>query len=111
MSNIPTKRRNPFARTINNETPTIETEPKIEVEKEETPILEQEDEEIEVKKVPQKTKKIVVQEDDENREKYTATMETALRRKIKIFCATNGIMFSEFIEIACKEKLRREGIK
>ena len=45
------------------------------------------------------------------KEKYTATMDVSLRRKIKIYCATNGRMFSEFIEEACREKLLREGIK
>ena len=52
---------------------------------------------------------VVAQVND--RVKYTATMEVSLRRKIKIYCATNGKMFSEFIEDACREKLLREGIK
>lgn len=45
------------------------------------------------------------------KDKYTATMDVVLRRKIKIYCATNGKMFSEFIEEACREKLNREGVK
>lgn len=48
---------------------------------------------------------------DGPKEKYTATMDVSLRRSIKIFCATNGKMFSEFIEEACREKLSREGGK
>lgn len=48
---------------------------------------------------------------DAPKEKYTATMDVTLRRSIKIFCATNGKMFSEFIEDACREKLSREGGK
>lgn len=55
-----------------------------------------------------KKKKVVEPENDE-RIKYTSTMDKALRRKIKIVCATQGIMFSEFIENACREKLKREG--
>ena len=59
------------------------------------------------KQVVQKQK--VVVSDDNNREKYTATMDVSLRRSIKVFCAENGKMFSEFVEDACKEKLSREG--
>ena len=33
-----------------------------------------------------------------------------LRRQIKIACVNRGIMFSEFIEEACREKLQREGM-
>lgn len=56
----------------------------------------------------EKKKKVVEVENDE-RIKYTSTMDKTLRRKIKIVCATQGIMFSEFIEKACREKLKREG--
>lgn len=45
------------------------------------------------------------------RDKYTATMDPTLRKRIKIACAMSGMMFSEFIEEACKEKLSREGVK
>lgn len=48
---------------------------------------------------------------DMPKDKYTATMDVDLRRKIKIYCATNGKMFSEFVEEACREKLLREGVK
>lgn len=44
------------------------------------------------------------------REKYTSTMDRNLRRQIKIACVNRGIMFSEFIEEACREKLQREGM-
>gem|GEM_PF-784105 len=53
----------------------------------------------------------VVEQDSVEREKYTATMDTNLRRRIKIACATRGMMFSQFIEEACAEKLAREGVK
>lgn len=48
---------------------------------------------------------------DNNKVKYTATMDQALRTEIKIACATKGIMFSQFIEDACREKLLREGAR
>ena len=41
--------------------------------------------------------------------KYTATMSKELRRRIKVVCAQRDIMFSQFIEQACIEKLNREG--
>jgi hypothetical protein len=53
----------------------------------------------------------VVQQETVEREKYTATMDPTLRKRIKIACAMNGMMFSQFIEEACKEKLAREGVK
>ena len=52
-------------------------------------------------------KKTVVE--DANREKYTATMEKTLRRRVKVACAQEGLLFSAFIEQACLEKLEREG--
>ena len=113
------KRKNPF----DVKKPMIEEEEPIidEVEDE----YEEEYEEEPVKQVPQrpvynerptqksprtqKTSKYVEPE-EVVREKYTSTMEVELRRKIKILCATRGIMFSQFIEDACKEKLKREGV-
>ena len=63
-------------------------------------------------RTPRKTSKPqYIQPVEVPKEKYTATMDVSLRRKIKIYCATNGRMFSEFIEEACREKLLREGIK
>jgi hypothetical protein len=50
-----------------------------------------------------------IQDEDLGRQKYTATMDENLRRRIKITCARRGIMFSQFVEDACKEKLNREG--
>jgi|GEM_PF-1508503 hypothetical protein len=43
------------------------------------------------------------------REKYTATMDKALRKKIKIAAIEKGIDFSQYIEEAALEKLEREG--
>ena len=87
------KRNNPFSTggtSIFDETP----EPATKVE--EKP-----------KQVVQKQK--VVVSDDNNREKYTATMEKSLRKRVKIASAMAGIQVSTFIEEACKEKLEREG--
>ena len=87
------KRNNPFSTggtSIFDETP--ETTPKVE----EKP-----------KPVVQKTK--VVVSDESNRQKYTATMEKSLRKRVKVASAMAGIQVSTFIEEACKEKLEREG--
>ena len=35
-------------------------------------------------------------------------MDKDLRREIKFACVTKGIMFAQFVEEACQEKLRRE---
>ena len=43
------------------------------------------------------------------KEKFTSVMDPEIRRKIKIACATRGILFAQYIEDACREKLRREG--
>ena len=132
MNNFPKKRTNPFEKPIaaakeeKNET-VVKVEPEIEEEVEE---IEQQDEEIEeyvepvvvvkkpapkqpVKQAPKQPKSgsrnsnVYVESD--NRLKYTATMDRELRRRIKIVCATREIMFSQFIEQACIEKLNREG--
>ncbi len=52
-----------------------------------------------------------IQPVETQKDKYTATMDVSLRRKIKVYCAQNGRMFSEFVEEACREKLSREGVK
>jgi hypothetical protein len=44
-----------------------------------------------------------------SREKYTATMEKSLRKKVKLAAVEKGIMFSQYIEDAVIEKLEREG--
>ena len=46
---------------------------------------------------------------DNNREKYTATMERDLRIRVKIAATRKGMQFSQFIEEAVLEKLGREG--
>ena len=45
------------------------------------------------------------------RDKFTSTMERSLRRSIKVVCAQRGIMFAQFVEEACRDKLEREGFK
>ena len=63
------------------------------------------------KPVRQSQKQQYYVQEDVNREKYTSTMDIALRRQIKIACATRGIMFAKFVEDACREKLAREGVR
>lgn len=43
------------------------------------------------------------------RDKYTATMDKNLRKKVKIAAVEKGIDFSQYIEEALTEKLEREG--
>ena len=119
--NQPVKRRNPFESAIKpqeevevkNEENVVEEPTIIEEKQPEVVVEEQEIYEEPVKQIVKTVKPTVktkpIQPEEEVREKYTSTMEVTLRRRIKIVCATRGIMFSEFIEEACKEKLRREG--
>jgi len=44
------------------------------------------------------------------REKYTATMDKDLRKRIKIASAMKEVQVSTFIEDACREKLEREDL-
>ena len=59
----------------------------------------------EERKPEPKPKKVVT---EAAREKYTATMEKSLRKRVKVAAAMAGIQVSTFIEEACKEKLERE---
>lgn len=43
------------------------------------------------------------------RDKYTATMDRNLRKRVKIASVEKGIVFSQYIEEAVLEKLEREG--
>ena len=43
------------------------------------------------------------------KEKFTSVMDPEIRRSIKIACAKRGILFAQYLEDACREKLRREG--
>ncbi len=127
MNDQPKKRSNPFDKIIYTE-PVEEKEDVVVETKPQQPIVEQIPQtqynnyvpeynyntqyQQPVQKTPKKTQKPqYIQPMDAPKEKYTATMDVSLRRKIKIYCATNGKMFSEFIEDACREKLAREGIK
>lgn len=128
MNGQPIKRRDPFARPLKQEAPVKEEKNNQQEEFIEEEVVEEE-EIVEVpvqqpvvrpvvqKQAPKQSPKTsrqggrvsYIQETEVNRQKYTATMDVQLRRKIKIVCATRGIMFSEFIEMACLEKLNREG--
>lgn len=102
------KRRDPFAQPIKQK----EEKPIEEVVQEEE-IEDFEQEEVVVRPVaPTKKVKKVVEEpvESEDRVKYTSTMDRKLRRSIKIICAERGLMFASFVEEACREKLRREGV-
>ena len=45
----------------------------------------------------------------QKRDKYTATMDRDLRKRLKLASVEKGIVVSEFIEQSVKEKLEREG--
>ena len=61
--------------------------------------------------VSRETKTYYANQQLETREKFTSTMEQSLRRSIKIVCAQRGIMFAQFVEEACREKLKKEGFR
>lgn len=42
------------------------------------------------------------------RDKYTATMDREIRKRVKVASAMKGVQFSQFVEEACLEKLERE---
>lgn len=42
------------------------------------------------------------------RDKYTATMDREVRKRVKVASAMKGVQFSQFVEEACLEKLERE---
>lgn len=58
-------------------------------------------------KVTETKPKVVVKTNQ--REKYTATMDTQLRMRIKIAAVKSGKQLSEYIEEAVLQKLEREG--
>jgi len=99
------KRNNPFEKKINKE---IEEE-----------VNTVENEYIQPKFVQQPVQKqqyqqpiqkniYIQQQVEPARDKFTSTMERELRRAIKIVCAQRGIMFAQFVEDACREKLAKE---
>ena len=107
MNNTPFKKRSdPFA------TPTPKVENVVEEVRKEIPVVQTTQQVAPEPKIVEKntTTRVVVKEVvDANREKYTATMEKSLRRRIKVASAMTGIQVSTFIEQACLEKLEREG--
>ena len=58
--------------------------------------------------VNRQTKNYYEEQEAVIRDKFTSTMEQNLRRAIKVVCAQRGIMFAQFVEDACREKLNRE---
>ena len=117
------KRSNPFDRPLSVEQEPVieevETSTRVEPQIQQQPVYEapqntyyqpQQTQQT-VRQQKRQQKQQYIQQIDGPKEKYTATMDVSLRRSIKIFCATNGKMFSEFIEEACREKLNREGAR
>ena len=132
MNNFPKKRTNPFEKPIaapNEEkiAPAVEIKeeigaPEVEIEQQEeeieeyvepTPVIKRPAPKQAPKPAPKQSRSsgrsTVVYVESEERLKYTATMDRELRRSIKVLCAQRDIMFSQFIEQACIEKLNREG--
>lgn len=117
--NQPTKRRNPFdipKKTATVEELTLDTETTV-VEAHQTPYYEEPVQQYRRETQPtsqrvgrSQSKQHYIPVEEVRREKYTSTMDVDLRRKIKIVCATRGIMFAQFVEDACKEKLKKEGM-
>ena len=98
------KRTNPFATkvTTNQQQNVVEETVEEVVEEDYEPIVQ-----VQTRKP---AKKVVVEAPiDNNRDKYTSTMDRQVRRAIKILCAQRGILFANFVEDACREKLRKEG--
>lgn len=52
----------------------------------------------------------VVAQEENNRLKYTATMDKDLHIRLKVAAAMSGIQISSFIEEAILEKLEKEGL-
>ena len=113
------KRKNPFdvkKPTVIEQEPVIEEEEnKYEDNYNEEPVKQPVQRPVYTERAPQRNQKVqkttkYVEPEEVAREKYTSTMEIELRRTIKILCATRGIMFAQFIEDACREKLKREGV-
>ncbi|MBQ8292623.1 MAG: hypothetical protein IJX78_02300 [Bacilli bacterium] len=102
------KRVNPFATPIvKNEEPKEEkvvTKPVYEEpEYVEEPVYVAPKQERVVRRQPQSQPKKI------EKVKFTSVMDPDIRRKVKIACATRGILFAQYLEDACREKLRREG--
>ena len=102
------KRVNPFA------TPIVRNEEQKEEKVVQKPVYREpvyEEEEIYVAPKQERVvkKQTYAQTKKVEKEKFTSVMDPDIRRKIKIACATRGILFAQYIEDACREKLRREG--
>lgn len=94
-SPLPSRRVNPLAQASPIE------------EEEEREIIERRP--VKTRQEPSKPKAQKVEEVKVVRDKYTATMDRQLRRRVKISAINKGIDFSKYVEIAVKEKMEREG--
>ena len=99
------KRNNPFSSTVSSKPAKLEPYIEENDDFEDEPVVE-------IKKQSTKpAKKVIIEQDlEKDRVKYTSTMDRKLRRSIKIICAERGLLFASFVEEACREKLRREGV-
>lgn len=83
--------------------PVVEEQPKVVVKE----VIVEKPKQVVAKPAP---KKVVAPDlNDANREKYTATMDKELRIRVKKAAIDLGLQVSSFIEVACLEKLEREG--
>ena len=101
------KRTNPFA------TPIVKKEEEQPTIVQSTPVVEEEIYEEVVYETPKPVKVVKKQTYQPTKkiekEKFTSVMDPDIRRSIKIACAKRGILFAQYLEDACREKLRREG--
>lgn len=109
------KRRNPFDVFI--EERVSETEPQSQQQQIQEPVYAHQQPVRTPKQTLQPQRSVYQQqtkgrqiEQPQGRDKYTSTMEKSLRRLVKIACVNRGIMFAQFVEEACREKLEREGM-
>lgn len=102
------KRVNPFATPIvRNEEP--KQEKTISKPVYEEPIYEDEPVYVAPKQERVVRRQQPVQPSKVEKVKFTSVMDPEIRKKVKIACATRGILFAQYLEDACREKLRREG--
>lgn len=92
-ASLPQKRSNPFREPVPQEEPEVKE------------VVEEVQVEVEEKPKPKKVAKVV----KPVRIKYTATMDSQLRKQLRIAAVNLEIDVSEYIERAVREKLEREG--
>lgn len=102
--NTPFKKRvNPLS--VEEEKP-VQPEPVQQpvVEQKPEPVVTRQEPRVEVRQEPKKAYR-----HEAVKEKYTAVMDSSLRKRVKVASINIGIDYSTFIEEAVKEKLEKEG--